>query len=588
MNAKSIEDIFPDVDLDDDQFEDDTDSIDDYDEQQGFLDAVNNTAENKHKDAASRYMLEAGRTKLLTKGQEIIISQQIEYTKNTSLAFVLLFKPALDLLMEEVERQNKQVNSHPKISCYSKRKTDDDDSEQELESEDKDLELVAGIIESLALTAPKLVNVLDAEIVENMTKFFRSLDPVAISENKEKLHVKQKLKKGEPQEYSAPYSFYSFEYANQNEYKTLPLEAREYIDDILELTKFNVDNDYVKQLIKAAKEVSDQLFDLKKKYMSLESVTKISRNAFIEHYYATIDQGKLSSLSVPDHYINKLALIGLDIEELARRNGILPTVLEKVWKITFDYSNKTTKNINKMCEANLLLVIHVAKKYRSPTVEFMDLVQEGNIGLQRAVEKFDYRMGNKFSTYATWWIRQAITRAMHDQATQIRIPAHMQELIKKIDKFTKTYTSTNSRPPTELEVAENLNVDVEKVKLAISSKRDPISLHVSPSSGNNDESNASLLSLIEYDDEGTVGCCPSTYYELEERRRVLLELLKNLPERDAVILMMRHGFGVSHEHTLEEAGKQFKVTRERIRQLEKKGCEKLSEITKGEKLTDYL
>lgn len=588
MNTKSIEDIFPDVDIDDDQFVDGSDSIEDYENQQDFLDAVKNTAENKHKDAASRYMLEAGRTKLLTKGQEIIISQQIEFTKNTSLAFVLLFKPALDLLMDELERQNKQVNSHPKISCYSKKKTDDDDLNQEQESEDDDLELVVGIMESLAQTAPKLVNILNAEIVDKMATFFRSLDPASISANKEKLLVKQKVKKGEPQEYSAPYSFYSFEYADQNEFKTLPDEAKAYIEDILQLTKFNVDNDYVKQLIKSAKEVSEQLFGLKKKYMSIENGSKLSRDKLISHYYATIDKGQLSTLSVPDHHKGKLSLISLDIEKLAIGIGISPTLLEKVWKITFDYSNKTTKSINKMCEANLLLVIHVAKKYRSPTVEFMDLVQEGNIGLQRAVEKFDYRMGNKFSTYATWWIRQAITRAMHDQATQIRIPAHMQELIKKIDKFTKAYTSANSRQPTELEVAQNLNVDVEKVKLAISSKRDPISLHVAPSSSNNDESNASLLSLIEYDDEGTVGCCPSTNYELEERRRVLLQLLKNLPERDAVILMMRHGFGVSHEHTLEEAGKQFKVTRERIRQLEKKGCEKLSEVTKGEKLTDYL
>lgn len=595
MNTKSIEEIFPDVDIDNTQFVDDSDSVDDYSDQQEFLDAVKNTAENKHKDAASRYMLEAGRTKLLTKGQEIIISQQIEFTKNSSLAFVLLFKPALGLLMQELERQNKQVNSHPKISCYSKKKCDDETSEEMVEeSEDivgtkeDDLDLVAGIIESIAISAPKLVSILNADIVDKMADFFRSLDPLIISENKEKILVKQKLKKGAHQEYSAPYSFYSFEYADMTAFKKLPKEAKDYIEDILQLTKFNVDNDYINQLIKSAKAVSQQLFDLKKKYMELEKVAKIKRDTLISHYYDTVDQGKLNELDVPESHKSKLSLLSLDIHNLGVDIGLSPTLLEKIWKISFDYSNKTTKSINQMCEANLLLVIHVAKKYKSPTVEFMDLVQEGNIGLQRAVEKFDYRMGNKFSTYATWWIRQAITRAMHDQATQIRIPAHMQELIKKIDKFTKSYTAKNTRPPTETEVAESLNVDIEKVKLAISSKRDPISLHVAPSSNNDDESNASLLSLIEYDDEGMAGCCPSTNYETEERKKALLQLLKNLPERDAIILMMRHGFCVSHEHTLEEAGKQFKVTRERIRQLEKKGCEKLAEVTKGENLTDYL
>ncbi|MCM0149248.1 sigma-70 family RNA polymerase sigma factor [Photobacterium galatheae] len=589
MNSKSIEDIFPSVDIDDSGFVEEIESIDDFDGQREFLDAVKNTAENKHKDAASRYMLEAGRTKLLTKGQEIIISQQIEYTKNSSLAFVLLFKPALRLLKDELERQNRQVNSHPKISCYSKKKNDEETENNEAEPDDDNLDQVTGIIESISETAPALIKVLNTQTVDQMEVFFKSLDPTLITKTKEKILVKQKLKKGESQEYTAPYNFYSFQYADMASFKTLPKEAKAYIENIIQLTKFNVDNDYIKQLIKAAKLISNKLSDCKKRYMSLEREAKVKRETLINHYYATVDRGTLDSLEVPHLLKNRLTLLSQDLCDLSEELEISPTLIEKIWGVTFSYSHKTTDSINKMCESNLLLVIHVAKKYKSPTLEFMDLVQEGNIGLQRAVEKFDYRMGNKFSTYATWWIRQAITRAINDQATQIRIPAHMQELIKKIDKFTKEYLAVNTTQPTEAEVAEHLNVGIDKVKLAISAKRDPISLHIAPSSNNSDESNASLLSLIEYDEEeGTVGCCPSTSYELAERRKVLLELLKNLPERDATIIMMRYGFEVPHEHTLEEAGKQFNVTRERIRQLEKKGCEKLSEVTKGEKLTDYL
>lgn len=600
MTTKSIEDIFQSVDSEDLEFTDG--STTDEDEQREFLETVKNTNENKNKDAASRYMWEAGKTKLLTKGQEIVISQQIEYTKNSSLAFVLLFPSSLALLQEEYEKQktqqndnNKKQNTHPKISCYSKKQgeTDNQSQEQDLEqdkdqAQDSDLELVAGIIDELVLNATKASKVVNIQVIEKMNLFFRSLDPVHITNTQEKVLVRQKLKKGAEQEYAAPYDFYSFGYADSKLFKTFPKEIKAYIKSIFKLTEYNVDNDYVKQLIKSAKNHHEALGSCKNRYLKLEREAKIKRPILIDHYKRNVDSFNLQSLDVDQNLQRKLALIDLDLQTLSSNVGYSPLLIDKIWGFTFEYSNKTAESIKRMCESNLLLVIHVAKRYKSQRVEFMDLVQEGNIGLQRAVEKFDYRMGNKFSTYATWWIRQAITRAINDQSTEIRIPAHMQELIKKIDKYTKEQVAINITPPTEMEIAEHLNVGVDKIKLAISAKRDPISLNIAPSSSNSEDSTASLLSLIEYDDEGTVGCCPSTHYELAQRRDVLLALLDALPERDAKIIMMRFGFEVPHEFTLEEAGKQFGVTRERIRQLEKKGCEKLTEITKDEKLEDYL
>lgn len=557
--------------------------------QKKFLETVKNGQENKFKDAASRYMTEVSKSVLLTKGQEIVLSQEIEFSKNSSLAFTLLFPSALKLLEEEYEKQNRLQSCHPKITAYSTKNLKSED-EEELTQEELDTENLAKIskiVSDIAKSARRLLPALTVEIISNMHELFLSLEPIAITQSKGGVEIKSQRKKNALVELVAPYNFFSMQYVDTNIYASLPPLAQTYIKHIISLAEFNVDNDYVKKLIANSRGLHVVLADCKKRYMGLLPSLNLSRDKGISYYHDSVDSFNLSEITKSSLLESKLKLIDADLEVMAFDSGLPPTIIDKLWNSNYRFSRKTENSIKRMCESNLRLVLHVAKKYRSPNVEFMDLVQEGNIGLQRAVEKFDYRMGNKFSTYATWWIKQAITRAISDQSTQIRIPAHMQELIKKIDKFTKQYVALNRNQPTESEVAQSLGVDVDKIKLALRAKRDPISLHVAPSS-NNEESNASLLSLIEYDDEGTIGCCPSVHYELSDRKKVLLDMLAILPERDAKIIMMRYGFDVSHEHTLEEAGKQFNVTRERIRQLEKKGCEKLTDLMKDESLNDYL
>ena len=582
MSMTLIEEIFVPTDADD---------LDENADQEAFINTIKNSNENKNKDAASRYMIEAGKTKLLTKGQEIIISQQIEYTKNSSLAFVLLFPSALESILLEYEKQNKHEKSHPKIAPYSQKNEDDNREpikrERQKSSASEVLAIVTNIINDIQETSTKLVRQIDVDTITLMNKFFDSLNPLTLPQEQKQLIV-QRLKKGMDQEFCAPFDFYSLKYANNEIFKSLPKAAQEYIVNIFRLTEYNVDNDYVKKLITIAKTHKLALADCKIRFMNLEKSANIKRSKLISHYYSSVDSFELKTLKTSDSNKRKLALLDYDLEKLAITAGLKPLIIESLWNVTFKYSQKTIFSIQDMCKANLLLVIHVAKRYKCHAVEFMDFVQEGNIGLQRAVEKFDYRMGNKFSTYGTHWIRQAITRCINDQRTQIRIPAHMQELIKKIDKFTKEYATKHTSLPSENEIAKELGVDVDKIKLAVGAQRDPISLHSAPSSNTSDEPSTSLLSLIEYDDEGTVGSCPSTSYELGERRDVLLSMLKTLPVRDAKIIMMRFGFEVSHEHTLEEAGKQFNVTRERIRQLEKKGCEKLTDLTKNDRLADYI
>ncbi len=583
MSHKSIKDMFHSVDNENDLTDEST--LPDDNSHEEFLATVKSSGGNKYKDAASMYMLEAGRTKLLTKGQEIIISQQIEYTKYTSLAFALLIQPVLFNLQNEQEKQKEQASTHPKISCY--RQTEEEDTSQSIDVP-TDLTEVPKIVDRITETSQALLSILNPELLEKIKDVLSDLDPLLLNTGPDKVLVKQKLKRGQGKEYCAPNDFLNIKNLNAEKFGLLPLEAQKYISCFLELAKYNIDNEYVKELIDEGKNAVSTLPICKKKYLALEKDAKADRKQLIDFYHGNCDDFGLAGLDIDSSFKPRLRLIDEDLKKLSNLLLLLPSTIEKLWQIVFSTSQKTVRSIQRMCEANLLLVIHVAKKYRSPAAEFMDLVQEGNIGLQRAVEKFDYRMGFKFSTYATWWIRQAITRAINDQSTQIKIPAHMQEMIKKIDKYTKAYLAEHTTQPTEAQISAHLGIELDKIKLAISAKRDPISLHITPSSTNDDDSNASLLSLIEYDEEGNSGCCPSTNYELAERKKVLLELLKNLPARDATILMMRYGFDSCNEHTLEEAGQQFGVTRERIRQLEKKGCEKLTEITANKKLTDFL
>lgn len=585
MTSKTIEDIFTSVDGDD-SYVSGTPANAAQKEHNDFLETVKSGQENKFKDAASRYMMEVSKSVLLTKGEEIALSQEIEFSKNSSLAFSLLFPNSLEMLEQEYKKQNESQSSHPKINPYSK-KTSKGEEEEEPASEAEVLAAVTKIVNNISKSAKAVLLKLDSKVVGDMEALFKSLTPTTITEKSGGVQVKSVTKKKVIEETVAPYDFFSMKYIDNSLLKKLPKPVQTYIKHIMALAEYNVDNDYAKRLIKVAQESNIKLADCKNRYLKALPDLKVKREIGVKHYQQNVDSYNLHSVVNKGVFSSKLKLIDLDLETLAKSSGLAPSIIELLWRTTFRFSKKTETNIQQMCVSNLRLVLHVAKKYRSPSVEFMDLVQEGNIGLQRAVEKFDYRMGNKFSTYATWWIKQAITRAIQDQSTQIRIPAHMQELIKKIDKFTKAYVAQHRNPPTEADVATELGTDVDKIKLALRAKRDPISLHVAPSS-NNDESSASLLSLIEYDDEGTIGCCPSTHYELSDRKRVLLEMLSTLPRRDAKIIMMRFGFDVSHEHTLEEAGKQFNVTRERIRQLEKKGCEKLTDMMKDEQLNDYL
>ena len=267
------------------------------------------------------------------------------------------------------------------------------------------------------------------------------------------------------------------------------------------------------------------------------------------------------------HEISKVSMMTLsEIKEISKlvNNGVRQSNIAK----------------KEMIEANLRLVISIAKKYTNRGLQFLDLIQEGNIGLMKAVDKFEYRRGYKFSTYATWWIRQAITRSIADQARTIRIPVHMIETISKLVRVSRQLLNENGIEPQPEELAARLGMPLEKVRKVLKIAKEPISLETPVG----DEDDSHLGDFIE--DKNIK--LPLDAAIQNNLREATTNVLSTLTPREERVLRMRFGIGMNTDHTLEEVGQQFSVTRERIRQIEAKGLRKLKHPSRSRKLRSFL
>ena len=346
----------------------------------------------------------------------------------------------------------------------------------------------------------------------------------------------------------------------------------------------------IEALMEALYELNKKLLLREGKMLRMATSAGVKREDFISKYLNfNFEKNWIQSLlSTKDKnwekFINRNHIeINKNIEEIKEIQAASELPLSEFRRIvgTVQQGERSANRAKKeMIESNLRLVISIAKKYTNRGLQFLDLIQEGNIGLMKAVDKFEYRRGYKFSTYATWWIRQAITRSIADQARTIRIPVHMIETINKIVRTTRQIMSEIGREPTPNELADRLHMPLDKVKKVLKIAKEPISLETPVG----DEEDSSLGDFIE--DKNAL--IPIEAAVKSSLRDTTTRILSSLTPREERVLRMRFGIGMNSDHTLEEVGQQFSVTRERIRQIEAKALRKLKHPTRARKLKTFL